>query len=87
MMRTVVIFALAIALIFVADRLVRIENQRYALYLRMCDTPANVPRGITPEILEARWRCLENVQTRTSWFWHLGYGLTQSVPAVPLLHP
>jgi len=59
-----------------ADRVVRLENQRYALYNDMCKRdPANPSQ---------RWDCLEKVQTRTSWFWHLYYAVTQHVPPVPL---
>jgi hypothetical protein len=61
---------------YLADRVVRIENQRYALLVNMCKfDPANAT---------VQWNCLEKAQTRTSWLWHLYYALTDHVPLVPL---
>lgn len=61
---------------FLADRVVRLENQRYALFVGICK--------LDPASPKERWDCLENVQTRTSWFWHLYYAMTEHVPPVPL---
>lgn len=77
-MRTFIIFVLIAALVFVSDRLVRIENQRYALIVGMCQRDGErLPVGLDRE-------CLQAVQTRTSWAWQLYYGLTNPVPSVPL---
>lgn len=70
----VALLVLALALAFVSDRLVRTENQRYALIIGMCP-------GRTGLLADSV--CLERVQTRTSWFWHLYYGLAEDHPAVP----
>jgi hypothetical protein len=75
-MKNLTILALLLALLFMADRLVRTENQYYALLVGSCKASADHPRQLGD--------CLRKVQTRTSWFWHLYYGLTQSLPAVPL---
>ena len=72
---------LTVLALFLADRLVRVENQRYALMVGMCtvDPAADHPIGRFAE-------CLDKVQTRTSWFWHLYYAVTDHVPPVPLFH-
>lgn len=73
-MRNALIPVLILVAGFLADRVVRIENQRYALFVDLCKLdPANPAK---------RWDCLENVQTRTSWFWHLYYAMTEHVPPV-----
>ena len=74
-MKNVAIVLLLLALLFIADRLVRIENQRYALFVGMCP--------VTPTDPAKQWDCLSKVQTRTSWLGHLYYGLTDTTPAVP----
>jgi hypothetical protein len=78
-MKNVVIVLLMAALVFLADRIVREENQRYALFLDACHRPAPP----TTELLTF-FDCLEKVQTRTSWFGHLYYAVTDHLPAVPL---
>ena len=70
---------LTVLALFLADRLVRVENQRYALLVGMCTVDPAVPIGRLVE-------CLDKVQTRTSWFWHLYYAVTDHVPPVPLFH-
>jgi hypothetical protein len=64
-MRNVIILLLCAALAFVSYRLIDIENQRYALLLGMC------PGDLFP----VDPICLHSVETRTSWAWHLYYGL------------
>lgn len=76
-MKNAIIVVLILLVALLADRVVRIENQRYALYTNLCKyDPAN------PTV---RWDCLEKAQTRTSWFWHLYYAVTEHVPKVPLI--
>ena len=53
-----------------------LENQRYALYNDLCKRDPAYP--------SQRWHCLEKIQTRTSWFWHLYYAITEELPPVPL---
>jgi hypothetical protein len=77
-MKNAIIVVLVLLTGFLADRVVRIENQRYALVGNMCKfDPANT---------SMQWNCLESAQTRTSWFWHLYYATTEHVPAVLLLN-
>jgi hypothetical protein len=59
------VIVLALAVTFLSYRVVHIENQRYAMQLGMCSGPS------VPDL-----KCLETVQTRTSWLWHLFYGVT-----------
>lgn len=75
-MRYVLPILLLVAIGYMSDRLVRVENQRYALWVGLCESPLKKP-------LEAD-RCLEHVQTRTSWLWHLLRGLTEPMPSVPI---
>lgn len=46
--------------------IVKVENQRYALQVGMCKQES-LP---LPDM-----NCLANVQTRTSWVWHLFYAI------------
>lgn len=63
-----VLLALALAAIMLlGSALVRTENQRYALQGGMC---------IDPVLKIADLVCLKSVQTRTHWWWHLFYALT-----------
>ncbi len=75
MIRNAIITVLLVAVVGLADRLVRTENQRYALLLDSCVLPGPVH---LPD-----FGCLDKVQTRTSWLWHLYYGLVDGLPAVP----
>lgn len=59
--------ALAVLLLWFGSSLVRVENQRYALTVGMCS-----PRPPSPVPAVA---CLEKVQTRTGWWWHIYYAL------------
>jgi len=59
--------AIAIAIIiWLCVTLVRVENQRYAMQVGMCQ---NVTLGLTD--LE----CIKKTQTRNGWWWHLFYAL------------
>lgn len=71
-MRTLLIICLCATLFFTCDRLVEIENQRYALLLGMChqQDPATL----------FDFECLEKVESRTSWIEHLYFGLFGPVP-------
>ena len=61
----IVICALIASLLFVSNQLVKVENQRYALIGGMCKGVNDLPD----------LDCLDHVQTRTSWMWHLYYAL------------
>jgi hypothetical protein len=62
--QVIIIIVMASLLLVTAHALVRTENQRYALFAGMCTDPI---RPKTP--------CLEKVETRTGWWWHLYYAL------------
>ena len=66
-MRTkVALVVVSILLAWETLALARVENERYALTLGMCwDRTIGV----------ADPKCLQEVETRTSWVWHVVYGL------------
>lgn len=74
MVRYALIVVLLVFVAVLADRVVREENQRYALELGMCIHPGPV---YLPD-----YECLNKVQTRTAWAWQLFYGVTGPLPAV-----
>jgi hypothetical protein len=55
-----------LVILWLSAALVRTENQRYALTVGMCwDRKLGLPD----------LACLEKVETRTGWYWHLFYAL------------
>jgi hypothetical protein len=60
----VAVIVLAAALVFVSAR---VENQRYPLLTGSCRSSTD------PALVDIR--CLRSIETRTSWMWHLFYGL------------
>ena len=62
---TVAVLLILVALLSAA--LVRAENQRYGLSLGMC---------VDKRLGAADYPCLEKLETRTAWYWHIYYGLT-----------
>lgn len=81
-MKNVLILILLLVIGYMADRLVRTENQHYALLLNSCPE-----KRTDPSLQLLDFGCLETVQTRTGWLWHLYYGLTDPLPAVPFSSP
>jgi hypothetical protein len=62
------LLATALVLIIVLGAaLVRVENQRYAMFIGMCIDPAT--KMGDP-------KCLASVETRTGWWSHLYYAIT-----------
>lgn len=55
----------AILIVWLGASLVRVENQRYALLGGMCRDASGAVDGA----------CLQKVETRTAWWWHLLYAL------------
>lgn len=55
------------AIVWLSAALIYAENQRYAMSIGMC---------INPVLQVADQSCLSTVQTRTGWWWHLYYALT-----------
>ncbi len=68
MMRGAIIFMLLAALVWFGSVIVRLENTRYAYSLGMCSE-------FEPGKVLEKQMCLDNVQTRTNWAWHLYYAL------------
>ncbi len=67
MTKNIVIAILLLICIGFSFVIVKVENQRYALEVGMCREKAN------PILIDHR--CLDTVQTRTSWMWHLLYAI------------
>lgn len=63
-----IVVVLASMLVWVSAALVRVENQRYAMYVGVCEPDFANPLPF--------WNCLRTVQTRTAWWWHLYYALS-----------
>jgi hypothetical protein len=78
--RYAIIVVLLVVVGVLADRLVREENQRYAFALGMCSDGLT---GKNPSVGFLDYGCLDKVQTRTGWMWHLWYGVTEPLPQVP----
>ena len=58
---------LVVAIVILGAALVRVENQRYALYIGMCGPNAGAQM---PDPT-----CLSRIKTRTGWWWHLFYAV------------
>jgi hypothetical protein len=65
-MKNAVIVILLLLLVWFGAALIRVENERYALFVGVCKQ-AN---GLTD------FTCLRTVETRTSHVWHIYYALT-----------
>lgn len=66
MLKNAVIASLCAIVLLLGTALVRVENERYALRVGMCQGKPIV--GIDYE-------CLRKVETRTGWWWHMYYAL------------
>jgi len=53
--------------VWLGSALVRVENERYALEVGLCQS-----NSIEPQVM---FKCLKNVETRTGWWWHIFYAL------------
>ena len=74
-MKTVIILALLALLVFVSDRLVRVESQRAALRSGLCPSPVaelNLPDG----------SCLFKARPAVSWLGYLSAAVRSAGPAV-----
>jgi hypothetical protein len=56
-----------VIIIILGTALVRVENQRYAMFIGMCIDPATKMGDSN---------CLASVETRAGWWWHLYYAIT-----------
>ena len=63
----IALVAMLLAIVYLCTVIVRIENERYALFVGMCrDAKTGFVDGA----------CLAKVETRTSPMWHLLYAIT-----------
>lgn len=67
----IVIMFLVVILIWFGVTIVRLENYHYAVQVGMC---SEYNRNILERFVE-RENCLNDTKTRTSFMWHLLYGL------------
>lgn len=74
MVRNALIVVLMLVIFLLASALVRVENERYALWTGLC--PKMQGTLSTSVENEARVSNCKNVQTRTGWWWHLYYAVT-----------
>lgn len=78
-MRNFGIVLLLIVTLVLGRALVRVENARYALWLGMCPNIRQITAAIGdnssgPDALN----CTTTIQTRTGWWWHLYYAVTDN---------
>lgn len=66
-LNTILIAVLAALLVWFGSALIRVENERYALFTGLCTFDA--------KSMEPLDKCTRNAQTRTSPLWHLYYAL------------
>jgi hypothetical protein len=67
MFKNIIIGGLLAVTVFLGATVVRVENERYALLVGVCDKAADK--------VKEQYECLQAVQTRTSPLWHLWYAL------------
>ena len=70
-LRTGSMVALSIAVALLTRAVVRLENYRYANSVGLC---AEYSLRDAQQLIE-REKCLNAVETRTHWVWHVLYGL------------
>ncbi|QOZ69145.1 hypothetical protein SAMN05192541_109299 [Bradyrhizobium arachidis] len=68
---SVVLIVMLAAVAWFGSAVVRLENYHYANFVGLC-TQFNIK---DPRERIERETCLEQAETRTSWAWHLVYGL------------
>ena len=75
-MRNAFIVALLIFIFVLGKALVRVENERYALWLGMCPSLDQTLKSVSAGHNDAM-TCMKRVQTRTGWWWHLYYAIAK----------
>jgi hypothetical protein len=70
-LKLALIALLAIGLVTTTSAVIRLENYRYANFVGMC-TDFDIKN---PAERIRREDCLHKSQTRSSWMWHILYGL------------
>ena len=63
----ITVVVLLFAVVWLSPALLHAENQHYGLSLGMC---------VDKCLGAADYTCLETPQTRTAWYWHIYYALT-----------
>lgn len=74
MARNGLVLLLLVVTIVLGSALVRVENERYALWLGMCPNMRETVAAIAAQNQDALNKC--TVETRTAWWWHLYYAIT-----------
>lgn len=74
MARNGLVLLLLVVTIVLGSALVRVESERYALWLGMCPNMHEMLAAIAANNQDALSKC--TVQTRTAWWWHLYYATT-----------
>lgn len=64
--RVVLVICLAL-IVWLSSALVRVENERYAMFIGMCSP--DYPGG------PLSYKCLKSTETRTTWIAHIYYAL------------
>ncbi len=76
MMRNTLIVLLLIVTVVLGRALVRVENERYALWIGMCPNMREMNSAIADQSTgPGALNCTRTIQTRTSWWWHLYYAV------------
>ena len=68
-MKDIVIVLLVGLLIWFGTAIVRVENERYAMFVGMCRHPDDFA------LMLDFFKCLDTTETRTGWWWHILYAL------------
>lgn len=73
-MRNALIVILLLLIFTLTHALVRVENERYALWLGMCPNMSETFAAMRDGDQNA-WTCAKKIQTRTGWWWHVYYAI------------
>ncbi|MCY0852531.1 hypothetical protein [Cupriavidus sp. D39] len=69
-MRNALVVLLLLVIFVLGRALVRVENERYALWVGMCPNMSGT-FGAMRAGDENAWKCTKTIQTRTAWWWHV----------------
>lgn len=68
--RNLLILVLLAVVFTLGKALVRVENERYALWLGECPNMNGTFKATSAGDTDA-WKCTKTVKSRTAWWWHL----------------
>lgn len=77
-MRNFGIVLLLVVTLVLGGALVRVENARYALWLGMCPNIRKITAAIGDNSSGPDALNCTTIQTRTGWWWHLYYAVTDN---------